>query len=75
MAREIWVERILTGLSAVFGLLTLIVAAYGGAVIVALAINAPDALAIVLAALIVGAALYFRKPLSVIVTVKSEDPR
>ncbi len=60
--REEWVERILTGLSAVAGMLAVIGALYGGVVLVVIASEAPEALATVIAAGIIGAALCLRKP-------------
>lgn len=65
MKREVWVERILTGISAVVGLCWVIGIIYFGLACLWLAMKAPDAFALVAAASIVGAAVYFRGPTKV----------
>jgi hypothetical protein len=62
MDREKWVERILTGVSAVVGLLVVVAALVIGLSVVVWIEKAPEFLAIVIAAGMVSAALYFRKP-------------
>jgi hypothetical protein len=62
MDREKWVERILTGVSAVVGLLVIVAALVIGLSVVVWIEKAPEFLAIVIAAGMVSAALYFRKP-------------
>lgn len=60
--RELWVERIITGISAVIGILAVIAACYAGLAMLWLVMKAPDAFAIVAGAGIIGTALYLKKP-------------
>jgi len=63
--KEIWVERILTGLSAAVGLIAVIASVYGGLAMIWLAMKAPEAFAIVVGAALIGAAIYLRGPTNV----------
>lgn len=65
MKREVWGERILTGMSAVVGVCLVIGIFYAGLACLWLAMKSPDAFALVVAASIVGAAIYFRGPTKV----------
>lgn len=65
MKREVWVERILTGISAVVGVGFVIGIIYAGLAGLWLVMKAPDAFALVAAASIIGAAIYFRGPTKV----------
>ncbi len=60
--RELWVERILTGFSAVVGIVAVIGAIYGGVIVTWLAMKHPEAFAILAGAALIAAALYFRGP-------------
>lgn len=61
MSGEKLVERVQVGLSAVVGLLAVMATLYGGAVLVWFAMREPNALALVVAAALVSAAIFFRK--------------
>lgn len=65
MKREMWVERILTGISAVVGVAWVVGVFYAGLACIWLVMKAPDAFALVAAASIIGAAIYFRGPTKV----------
>lgn len=59
---EGWMDLIRKGVAAVSGLLAFVASIYGGWVMLCFAMKAPDAFAIVAAAAIIGAAVYFRGP-------------
>ena len=62
MKRELWVERILTGASAMAGPMVFAAFIFAGIAVLIWIEKAPEFLAIVIAAGMVSAALYFRKP-------------
>lgn len=62
MKREVWVERILKGVSFMSGFLAVVGMTYFGLAMLWLAMKAPDAFALVASASIIGAAIAVRKP-------------